>query len=88
MKIIGLTSRLLFSDKYFFMFCPGFVMSSLIVYKIPRSNGYSGAKVVTIPTQSTPPIPLQRSPRFRWKGRHLFRSKVRHFTPDLILLTD
>ncbi|CAN1573482.1 PIN domain (DUF4935) [Flavobacteriaceae bacterium] len=52
------------------------------------NSGYSAAKVATIPTQSTPAIPLQRSPRFRWKGGHLFRSKVRHFTPDLILLTD
>ena len=60
--------------------------NKLISIKPP--NGYSAAKVATIPTQSTPPIPLQRSPRFRWKGRHLFRSKVRHFTPDLTLLTD
>ena len=58
-----------------------------LIYKL-NPDGYSAAKVATIPTQSTPPIPLQRSPRFRWKGIHLFRSKVRHFTPDLILLTD
>jgi site-specific recombinase XerD len=55
---------------------------------IESVSGYSAAKVATIPLQSTPPIPEQRSPRFRWKGRHLFRSKVRHFTPDLTLLTD
>jgi len=34
---------------------------------------------VDIPLHSTPPIPRQSTPAFRWKGYQLFSYKVRHF---------